>query len=91
MTGSWAKGGLCVPLRVNHHGLIAFEKLHRDDWRRKFKRGVSKLRALVHLSGLRAVFSIPAGNVLKRTKEEKIGLRRSLWLLWTSYAVAGHL
>lgn len=77
VSGSKLSGGVIVPYRPSHHGLTAFEKLHRDDPKRRFQRGLSKLKALARLSTLSATFTIrKAINKPPRTQEEKRGAAR---------------
>jgi hypothetical protein len=72
VTGSFAKGGHCQVDRRSHHGLSNFQKLHRDDAKRKFKRGLMKLKALAKLKNLSTTFLLTKVS-LKRTTEEKKG------------------
>ena len=77
VTGSYARGGHCQVDRRSHHGLTAFQKLHRDDAKRKFKRGLTKLKALAKLKNMQTMFQLDKPH-LKRTAEEKKGARRGL-------------
>jgi hypothetical protein len=64
--------------RPSHHGLTAFQKLHRDDAKRRFKRGLLKLRAVAKLSILHAAFKVTKATLVgfgpPRTAEEKKGV-----------------
>jgi hypothetical protein len=63
--------------RPSHHGLTAFQKLHRDDAKRRFKRGLLKLRAITKLSVLHTAFKLTKSTLMgfgpQRTAEEKKG------------------
>ncbi len=65
--------------RPSHHGLTSFQKLHREDAKRKFKRGLLKLKAITKLSVLHAAFKVTKANLMgfgdrvPRTQEEKKG------------------
>ncbi len=65
----------CEPSPQSHHGLTAFQKLHRDDAKRKFKKGLKKLRSLTHLHDMSAAFSLTKAKLGDkiRTFEEKKG------------------
>jgi hypothetical protein len=70
VSGSTAKRGIVEPFRPSHHGLSAFEKLHKDDAKRKFQRGMQALKALVRLQGFTKTWK-PHGK--PRTQQEKKG------------------